>query len=148
MKWLDLPPIWLTGFLVAGWGIERWLPGLKMSLGLLRGLGGLLILIGMVLMVLAAFEMRRWRTTIIPHQQPSALVASGVFRFSRNPIYLGDALVLTGAILWWGQPLAIPLIPIFVWVITSRFIKPEEARLRAGFGDDFAEWREMTRRWL
>ncbi len=130
------------------WGLASGLPGLTLSAVWLRGAGALLILAGLVLMLLAVYQMARHRTTVIPHRQPSALVATGVFRISRNPIYLGDALVLTGAILWWGVPIALPVIPAFVWLITRRFIEPEEARLRAGFGEDFAKWAESTRRWL
>ncbi len=148
MKWLDLPPIWLAGFMALGWAIGHWFPGLTAESGWLRVTGRTLIGTGLVLMLLAVIQMRRARTTIIPHRQPAALVTKGVFRFSRNPIYLGDALILTGAILWWGAVLALPLIPVFLWLITQRFIRPEEKRLRAGFGGDFADWCDSTRRWL
>ena len=47
-------------------------------------------------MVLAIMEMRRARTTIIPHLDPKALIAGGIFRYTRNPIYLADVLILLG----------------------------------------------------
>jgi len=93
-------------------------------------------------------EMRKRRTTPIPHREPSALVTSGVFALSRNPIYLGDVFVLTGAVLWWGVWPALILVPIFMWVLTIRFIRPEEERLIRGFGEDYAVWSRKTRRWL
>ena len=107
-----------------------------------------LLVVGLALLALAMRQMSAAGTTLIPHRQPSALVTGGVFRYSRNPIYLADLLFLTGAILWWGAVLALPLIPAFIWVINRRFILPEEARLRAGFAEDFSKWCERTRRWL
>ena len=148
MKWLDLPPIWLAGFLVASWVIARALPGLTIEAVWLRVLVVVLQVVGLAFLALAVWQMSAARTTIVPHRQPSALVTGGVFRYSRNPIYLADLLFLTGAILWWGAVLALPLIPAFIWVINQRFILPEEVRLRAGFAEDFSKWCERTRRWL
>ena len=148
MKWLDLPPVWLAAFLAAAWGISGVLPGLAVDAAWLRWLGAMLVGAGLGLMMLAVLQMAKHRTTVIPHRQPTALVSTGVFRISRNPIYLGDALILTGTILWWGAVAALPLVVGFIWLISLRFISPEEARLRAGFGEDFADWSERTRRWL
>ena len=103
---------------------------------------------GVLLIVLAAIEMRKRQTTIVPHQEPSALVQSGIFRRTRNPIYLGDVLILTGLILRWDAPLALPLVPVFVWIIERRFILHEEDRLRRKFRADWHRYIEKTRRWL
>jgi len=110
--------------------------------------GGLLVGGGLLSIGLAALEMRRARTTVIPHMEPDALVTSGIFRRSRNPIYVGDALVLTGLILRWGAWPSLVLVPLFVWLITDRFVLDEEARLRARFGAAFDAYVERTRRWL
>lgn len=111
-------------------------------------LGGALVVAGLALMLAAAAQMIAHRTTVIPRRQPSSLVTGGVFAFTRNPIYLGDALVLAGAILWWDALLALPLLPAFVVLITRRFILGEEARLRAGFGEAFTAWAARTPRWI
>ena len=110
--------------------------------------GGLLVGGGLVLMALAFAEFRKHRTTLIPHNTPSALVQSGIFTRTRNPIYLGDALVLAGLILRFDAVLALPLIPIFVWVIERRFILPEEARMRREFKAVFAKYERKVRRWI
>ncbi len=99
-------------------------------------------------MLLAVTEMRKRRTTIIPHRDADALVTSGIFKRSRNPIYMGDALILLGLILRWDVPLALPLVPLFVWIIERRFIIPEEGRLRTKFRQDFHRYSEKTRRWV
>lgn len=141
----DYPPVWLAAALaltaVTGWLWPLAVPGGRLP-------GGALVLLGLALMLAAAVQMARHRTTIIPHRQPSALVTGGVFALTRNPIYLGDAMVLLGALLWWHALLALPLLPAFVWLITHRFILPEEARLRSGFGAAFETWAARTPRWI
>jgi protein-S-isoprenylcysteine O-methyltransferase Ste14 len=76
------------------------------------------------------------------------LITGGLYRYSRNPIYLGDALILAGLILRWDAVLAVPVLPLFVFLIQRRFILPEEARLAAAFPSAFESFRASTRRWI
>lgn len=146
-KWIDIPPVWLGLFVVAAWGLAG--VGPRIGGGALpQVLGGLMVGAGVLVIVLAGMALSRARTTVIPHLQPTALVTDGVYRLSRNPIYLGDALVLAGLVLRFDGVVAMGLVPLFVWVITDRFIRPEEARLRAGFGPAFDAWAQRTRRWV
>ena len=148
LKWFDMPPVWLAGGLALAW-----MQAAHFSMGLDFGgawsdlVGGLLVGGGIVLTLLAAAEFRRHRTTIVPHREPERLIQSGIFARSRNPIYLGDALILAGLILKWDAVLSLPLVPIFVWAIEKRFILPEEDRLRRKFRVDFSRYCEKTRRW-
>ena len=149
LKWVDLPPVWLLGCLGLAWAQAVYLPiGLNFGPVWADLLGGLMVGAGVLLMALAVFEMRRHRTTVIPHLEADALVTTGIFSRTRNPIYLGDSLVLAGLILYWDAVLALPLVPIFIWVIEKRFIVPEEARLRRKFLAEFARYTQQTRRWL
>lgn len=149
MKWIDLPPIWLAAAIAAVYGLRRVDPwGLSFGGAWADFAAGILIGGGIVLMLLAVVEMRKWRTTVIPHQQAAHLVTSGIFKRTRNPIYAGDALVLFGVILLADEPLGLPLLPIFVWVIEKRFILPEEDRLRRAFRQDFYRYTQTTRRWI
>ncbi|WP_339671770.1 isoprenylcysteine carboxylmethyltransferase family protein [uncultured Roseovarius sp.] len=149
LKWIDMPPVWLAGFLALAW-LQSSLYGMGLSFGETWAdlLGGLLVGGGILLVVMAAMEFRRHKTSIVPHETPERLIQSGIFRRSRNPIYLGDALILAGLILRWDAVLALPLIPVFVWVIEKRFVIPEEDRMRRKFRMDFARYCEKTRRWL
>ncbi|WP_090207508.1 methyltransferase family protein [Yoonia litorea] len=149
MKWIDLPPVWLAASLLITWWIGRLQP-LSWRVGhpALDLLGGLLVGGGLVLILLAAYEMRRRRTTIIPHREPDALVTTGIFKRSRNPIYLGDTLILAGLALRWEAPVALLLVPLFMFTIQERFIIPEEGRLRRKFRADFARYCQKTRRWV
>lgn len=149
MKWIDIPPVWLLLAIIATWSIAQLQP-MSWALGgpVTELLGGLLIGGGIVLVLLAAAEMRKQRTTIIPHLEADKLVTSGIFKRSRNPIYLGDALILAGLALRWEVPVALLLVPLFMGTIAVRFIVPEENRLRRKFRADFARYCQKTRRWL
>jgi len=101
-----------------------------------------------LLMLLALAEFRSQRTTPLPHMTPERLIQTGVFRRTRNPIYLGDTAVLAGLILWWDAVIALPLIPLFLWIIERRFVIPEEDRMRRTFRAEFARYCQKTRRWI
>lgn len=149
LKWIDMPPVWLLACLVLAW-IQASYYALGLSFGGVWAdfAGGILVGGGLLLMVLAFAEMRRHRTTIIPHETPERLVQTGIFSRTRNPIYMGDALILLGLILRWDAVLSLPLVPVFVWIVEKRFIEPEEDRMRRKFGMEFARYCQKTRRWI
>ena len=143
LKQIDIPPLWLALALWVIWLIAEVTPVWpQQALGL--GLIGL----GLVVMAVALGQMLVARTSFIPRRDPSALVTGGAFSLSRNPIYLGDALVLLGAAFFWGAWAAVPVVAGFMVWITRRYILDEEARLRAGFGPDFAVWSARVPRWI
>ena len=149
MKWIDLPPVWLIGALGIALVQDR-----AFDLGLSFGgqwadlLGGVLVGGGILLVLLAVYEFRRFKTTVMPHETPDRLITTGIFSRSRNPIYLADLLILAGFILKWDAVLSLPLIPILLWVLEVRFVIPEENRMRRKFRADFARYCQKTRRWL
>jgi len=118
MKWIDLPPVWLLGFLMLG----ATMPRVGEVLYAQALMGQCLVAVGVIFMILAVVQMRRHKTTVIPHRDADALVTSGIFTQTRNPIYLGDAFVLAGALFYWETQLAaLILVPAFMWVITERY---------------------------
>lgn len=149
LKWIDIPPAWLLLCLVIAWAQSIYLPmGLSLGEVVPDLLGGLLVGGGLVLMALAVYEMRRQRTTVVPHLEADRLVTTGIFSRTRNPIYAGDVLVLAGLVLTWDAILSLPLVPILLWVLERRFVIPEEDRLRRKFRADFARYAQNTRRWV
>lgn len=149
LKWIDLPPVWLAVMVALAWAQARFAPsGLSFGGAWADFAGGILVGGGLILLVLAVVEMRRARTTVIPHQEAAKLVQSGIFSRSRNPIYLGDVLILAGLILRFDAVLALPLVPVFLWILEKRFVIPEENRLRRKFRADFARYCQKTRRWI
>ena len=146
-EWIDLPPVWLALCILVVWGFDQLMPwGLFGPAG--PGVGAVLVLAGLALMAAAAGQMLAARTTVIPRGQPRALVTGGLFAWSRNPIYLADAMILSGAILWWDVPVAVPLVFGFMLLIQHRFILREETVLRATFGPEFDHWAARTGRWF
>ena len=149
MKWIDIPPMWLLLALIMTWWIAALQPAAWAVGGAVTDfIGGLLVGGGIVLILLAAYEMWRRKTTIVPHMEAANLVTTGIFARSRNPIYLGDALILAGLALRWEAPVALLLVPLFVATITQRFIIAEENGLRTKFRAEFARYCEKTRRWV
>ncbi len=106
--------------------------------------GGLIALAGLR-------EFARARTTFNPltPQRSSALVTSGIYRHTRNPMYLGMLLVLIGWGVWLGNAAALVLGPtLAVLMLNALQIKPEERVMRARFGDDYLRYTARVRRWL
>ena len=109
--------------------------------------GTVLIVGGLFIFTAALLQFWRHATTVMPRETPVAMIDSGIYRLSRNPIYLADALFLAGAALWWDAA-SLLLVPLFVMIITRRFILDEESGLRAVFGAAFDRYAAQTRRWL
>ena len=144
-KEIDFPPVWLAGFAAVGGAIGRILP---LATPVNDVLGALLVVLGLVLMIVAVVQMFIARTSVIPRRDPDAFVHGGIFRFSRNPIYLADAIVLAGLLIAWDAIIALPLVAVFVVVIQRRFILDEEARLSRRFGEEYLDYTARVRRWL
>ena len=142
----ESPPTWLLLFLGLAWLQARYVPLIDAGRPG-RSLAIILGLCSLALFCMALWQFRQHRTTVLPRETPAAMIRSGVYRFSRNPIYLADTLCLAAAALWWDAA-ALLLVPLFVAVITGRFIRGEEGALRAAFGADFDRYTAQTRRWL
>jgi protein-S-isoprenylcysteine O-methyltransferase Ste14 len=155
MPWLDLkvPPllVWLV-FAGAMSGVAYGTPGLSyalpvparfsLALGLI-GLGGAVALAGVM-----AFRSKRTTVNPLTPGASSSVVSSGVYRVSRNPMYLGFFLALVGWALFLSNAGAVLLLPGFVAYLTRYQIKPEERALLAKFGPEFAHYMARVRRWV
>ena len=148
---LRIPPVLLvlvtaSGMFLLARAFPQWtlaLPG-RTPLALALAAAGVAVALAGV----AAF--RRARTTVNPitPQASSALVVSGVYRFSRNPMYLGFLLLLGGWAVQLAHVLAPLLLPLFVAWMNRFQIQPEERALAARFGDGYAAYARRVRRWL
>lgn len=149
MHRIDLPPVWLLLHGLAAWAVARLEPwGLSFGGAWADLAAGLLLGGGLLLILVAVAQMRQHRTAVMPRQDASMLLTSGVFRRSRNPIYLGMALILLGWVLRLDAAFALPLVPLFMLLIERRFIAGEEAMLARRFGPAWERYRQATRRWL
>ena len=118
--------------------------GLRHAIALgLFGIG-----LGIGLSGIVAF--RRARTTINPVKvrSASALVTSGIYRYTRNPMYLGLLVALVAWAVYLSRPLALLVVPVYVLYITRFQIVPEERVLGSLFGTTYSAYRERVGRWL
>lgn len=111
-------------------------------------LGIPVVLVGLVLNVTSARMFIKRGTPLKPFEETTTLVATGPFRFSRNPMYLGFVAMLvgTGILLGSVTPLLVP--PVFAAFITFRFIMREEELLTRSFGEAYLGYKKKVRRWL
>jgi protein-S-isoprenylcysteine O-methyltransferase Ste14 len=148
---LRIPPVAFT--LLAG--LAAWLtagafPALRLDAAQLPAIAAALGLLGGGWSLLGVISFRRARTTVNPMNPgaTTALVTSGVYRFTRNPMYLGFLFVLLGELVWLGSPIALPAAPAFVIYLNRFQIAPEECALRAQFGPEFNAYSARVPRWL
>jgi len=148
---LKIPPLLLVflSALLMGMLAER-LPGWRLSFPGDDLLAVLLAGLSAWLGVRGVMDFRRARTTVDPRYPASAstLVAEGVYRYSRNPMYLGLVLLLGGWALYLQSLAALALLPGFVGYLHYFQIRPEEQALEARFGEQFSDYRRRVRRWL
>ena len=122
--------------------LERFIeaPYSYLGLGLLLG--------GVVMAATALRTFSKAGTPVLPFQRSTALVTNGVYRFTRNPMYLGLALMLAGVALLFGTLTPLLPIPVFVWIIQGNFIRGEERFLEEIFGDQYLSYKRRVRRWI
>ncbi len=150
MPLLIPPPLLVALFGYAMWLLAGHLPLGGFAFAGQRPLAGLVLLAALALMAAAAWSLFRARTTVNPlrPERASQLVTSGVFAYSRNPIYLGDALILLALAIGFGNAANFLLLPLFVWFIGRFQIRAEEHALQRLFGDEYRAYCAQVRRWL
>lgn len=114
------------------------------------GLGILFLSLGLLVATLALLHFRKAETTIDPLHpgRASKLVVSGVFGFTRNPMYLGLVLVTLAAALYMSSLLSLGLVAGFAWYLQRFQITPEERVLGEMFGEQYQRYTDRVRRWL
>lgn len=144
------PPLIFLGFLVVGWAIGRWtpVPGLGLDPDARKWLAVGLIALGLVVEMWAAGQFRKAGTNVVPWAPSTALVTSGPFRFSRNPMYLGFAVTYLGLAVGLDSLAAAVLLAPCLWVMSWGVIAREERYLEARFGEPYRAYRRSVRRWL
>ena len=113
-----------------------------------RGLALVLILGGLFLDGMAAGVFRRLGTAVEPWKPSTVLATGGLYRFSRNPIYLGFAITYVGLAVGMDSPITLLLLIPCLLVVDRFVIQKEETYLAAKFGAEYDAYRNRVRRWL
>ncbi|XOV79649.1 MAG: methyltransferase family protein [Aestuariibacter sp.] len=151
---LKIPPaLLLLIFMLICWAIYSVVPalaGLPSALPYANTVSGLFLLMGLLVISAGVYEFRRFKTTVNPlsPEQATNMVRSGIFSFSRNPMYLGMLFILIATVINMFHLLTLMLIPAFVLYMNAFQIKPEERILKAQFGQEYEQYLLTTRRWL
>lgn len=142
------PPI-LTVIHIGIAYVAKWAIPLPVAVpDMLQNIGFALVVVGFLLGVAAFMEFRRSRTTVDPHGSVTSIISSGIYRFIRNPIYLGYVLMLIGLPLNSGTYWGIVLAPVFIHLMNRLVIEREEAYLEKKFGAVYTGYKSRVRRWL
>lgn len=110
----------------------------------------LFVILGSFLLAFALKVFRKHETTFDPLDPSKAqrLVVTGAYRFTRNPMYLGMAMLLVAWCLFLGDLVSFVVLPFFVLAMNELQIKSEEAALSQKFGDDYVAYKRRVRRWI
>lgn len=142
------PPIVALMFIVIAYFLARFIPIPFSAPPILRYVGLGFTFIGFLLGIGAFIEFRKAHTTLNPHGSVKQVVTSGIYRFTRNPIYLGFLLMVIGlplnSGLYWGFLMA----PFYMMTMTRLVIEREEAYLEKKFKGQYTSYRSSVRRWL
>jgi protein-S-isoprenylcysteine O-methyltransferase Ste14 len=143
------PPFVYLGFWLLGLLIDR-LGGFALPLQFSSRVAGAALLVPLGLMLILAAQIRFGRAKIDPKpwKTTDAFVRSGIYRFTRNPMYLGMALAYLGLVLGTASLSGLLLFPVTIAAIHTQVIAREERYLTAKFGEQYLEYKAHVRRWL
>jgi len=142
------PPLIFASGLIAGLLLEKLLPVVLLPPALVWVAAPIFLLLGVVLTAWSTFSFHRHRTTPIPIRPASALVVSGPYRFTRNPMYVGMACFYLAFALWFNIFWALIALCAVIAIVHVYVIGREERYLERKFGESYREYRARVRRWL
>ncbi len=142
------PPVLLVIHIGVAWLLGKLIVLPIIVSPLIRNIGLGLAGVGFLLGLSALYAFTKARTTVNPHGSVRAIVSTGIFRFTRNPIYLGMVFMLIGFPLAFGNVWGIPLAAVFIPLMNNLVIQHEEAYLEKKFGEAYTGYKSQVRRWV
>ena len=143
-----LPPTYLLVAIVLMLALHFLLPVYKIVPTPWNLLGILPLVCGIALNLIADKAFHQVQTTVKPFEESTALLTTGVFRLTRNPMYLGYLLILLGVALIVRSVTPYAVILVFAVLMGRVFIRVEEQMLEKQFGQDWVEYAQEVRRWV
>lgn len=142
------PPLIYLGMIAAGFVLDSFWR-FPLTLFPLQNLAGIaVVILGLGLSARSIIEFVRYGTHPDPRRPTTALIRSGPFHWSRNPIYVAFAIVHTGVGIWFGTSWVLLTLPLAVAIIRFGVIAPEERYLTEKFGDEYRAYQATVRRWI
>jgi protein-S-isoprenylcysteine O-methyltransferase Ste14 len=144
------PPVLALCLALLMWFAPSLVSPVVVPFGVRVGVALALVIIGQSISISGMVSFRRAKTTMNPIKASAAssLVTSGVYRYTRNPMYLGLSVTLMAWAVFLSNLLALVAVPLFVLYISRFQINPEERVLSSLFGAEYAAYKEKVRRWL
>lgn len=132
------------------WLISRFLPGADFNFPLRNLISLSLLGLALCIDISALLKFKSLKTTINPMKpdDSSSLAAKGVYKYTRNPMYLGLLIILFSWGIYLGNYMSMLLLPIFVWYMTVFQIIPEEKALENKFNEKYYQYKQKVRRWI
>jgi len=143
-----LPPTYLLLAILVMVGLHLLLPAPRFIAYPWNFVGVVPVGLGLAVAVIADRAFKRHRTTVNPFEEPSVLVTVGLFRISRNPMYLGFVVLLAGIALLMGSLSPPAVVVVFAVLMDRIFIRAEERMLETVFGEDWLRYKGKVRRWI
>ena len=142
------PLAWLLIALLSMFALHHWLPIANLLPPPWHWLGLVLIIPGVVILLHSGLSFIRAKTGLLPFSDATSLVTNGLYRFTRNPMYLGMVLFLLGVALLLGSLSALAPVIAYTWIIDRQFIRNEELFLQEIFGEEYLAYMRRVRRWI
>ena len=143
-----LPMVYLFICLALLWVLQIYAPVQQLIEPPLAFAGIVLVFFGIYMAAVSANRFVKAETGLIPFDEASTLVTGGFYRFTRNPMYLGMLLMLSGVAFMLGNVSGLLPLILFVLVIQLNFIAGEERMLEAAFGQQYLDYKSSVRRWI
>jgi protein-S-isoprenylcysteine O-methyltransferase Ste14 len=142
------PPLLFIGPLIVAIVLEHFWPTTDLPDPWRSFGGGIFVGLGIGLMFLGFREFRKHKTSFVPVAPASAMIQSGIFSRTRNPLYLGLSFIYLGGAIYFHTLWAILFMPLVLLVIRTQVIAKEESYLERKFGADYLEYKSRVRRWM
>lgn len=148
---LKVPPVVLLLIIaLMMWGIAELFTSFSFSFFVSSFVALLIAFLGVVFALLGVYQFRKQGTTVDPRipEKSASLVTSGVYQFSRNPMYVGMLLMLVGWVIYLGNIASFIMLPVFILYMNRFQIMPEETFMAEKFGSAYQQYQKSVRRWL
>lgn len=144
------PPLYMLVFAIVMWLLDKYMPIFHWASPHWQKAGWIIVALGVLIDLFSMGLFIRAGTSPNPFQPENAsqLISTGLYRFTRNPMYLGLLVLLTGWAIHLGSFSPIVLLPLFVVTLTAFQIKPEEQALETIFGQEYIAYKTRVRRWI